>query len=168
MKSKLFILIFVLSINLLFAQVPSRKPNESTKDFANRVFPVGTRVLARFVNKQTNIILKYWYLGTVTSVSIDGSKVSVKFDDGDKQDVRVSSSMLQPFISFSTLSSGVQASYQGKKVLARYYDSGYNKKFWYSGYANVVKSGVSVYVIYDDGSQKTHTNLETVAVTINY
>lgn len=168
MKSKIFCLIFVFFISAIFAQIPSKNPNESIKDFTNRVFPVGTRVLARFVNKQTNIILKYWYTGTVVSVNSNGDKVTVKFDDGDKQDVRVSSGMLQPFISFSSLSSDLQASCQGKKVLARFYDSGYNKKFWYKGYANIVKAGISVYVIYDDGSKKTHTNLETICVFIEY
>ena len=168
MKTNIFYILFILFASSSIAQIPPRNPNESTKDFTNRVFPVGTRVLAKFVNKQTNIVLKYWYYGTIISIAASGDKVTIKYDDGDKQEVPVRSERLQPNITFSSLSTSIQSSYQGKKVIARFYDSGYNKKFWYKGYANIVKAGTSVYVVYDDGDKKTHTNLESICVYIDY
>lgn len=51
----------------------------------------------------------------------------------------------------------------GDEVLARYYDSGYNKKYWYK--ATIArKSNGKFYVEYEDGDAKWHGNFNTLVL----
>ncbi|MCB0707201.1 MAG: hypothetical protein KDC34_17915 [Saprospiraceae bacterium] len=111
-------------------------------------------VLGRYYDSGFNS--KYWYKGsTSNSNSCDG--VYVRYDDGD---TKCHSDMytVVPFVTVQSTGANI-----GDRVLARYYDSGYNSKYWYLG-TITRKSGGEYFVEYDDGDTKWHGNFNTLVL----
>lgn len=109
------------------------------------------KILGRYY--ESGFYSKYWYLGIISET--DNGRYYVIHDDGYAKwyDNR------KAIVPFKTVAqTGVN---EGDRVLARYYDSGNSSKYWYMATVETV-DGERVYVRYDDGDVKWHTDMNTI------
>jgi len=113
-------------------------------------------VLARYYDSGSQ--KKYWYKGTITQQRT--GKVFVRYNDGDTK-WHSNFYTVVPFITVQAIGGQVEA---GDRVLARYYDSGYKRKYWYLGTITKIDSDGKLFVEYDDGDTKWHGNYNTLVL----
>jgi hypothetical protein len=140
----------------LAQQVLEQKKRELEAEKESNSFglEVGDQVLAR---SQIGLggLGKYWYVGTISKINSNGV-LHINFADGDTEWVEDGNYVLKSHDS---------SLYSGDKVLARYYDSGYDKKYWYLGTIDRV-TGQGWYVTYNDGDSKFHSDRTTLVEVV--
>lgn len=111
-------------------------------------------VLARYYDSGYNS--KYWYMGS-TSDSYSCSGIYVIYNDGDRK-CHTDMYTVVPYLTIQSTGANI-----GDRVLGKFYDSGYNSKYWYLG-TITKKGGGEFYVEYDDGDSKWHGNYNTLVL----
>ncbi len=145
--------------------------NVVKREYYETVFYPKARVLAKYPGAAIPVIgglkdalfrnNKYWYLGTVTQVDFSKKcNLYVIYDDGDQSWVPCAWAF--PFTPFSGMSKIERDSFLAKPVLARFYDSGRNLKYWYLGTITRIDPN-GYFVVYQDKDTKVHTSMDTLS-----
>lgn len=145
--------------------------NVVKREYYEKVFYPKARVLAKYPGASIPVIgglkdalfrtNKYWYLGTITKVDFSKKcNLFVIYDDGDQSWVPCAWAF--PYTPFSGMSKAERDSFLAKPVLARFYDSGRNLKYWYLGTVTRIDPN-GYFVVYQDKDTKVHTDLNTLS-----